>query len=157
MNVMIQVKPAPTLDFVTVASVLGIDCPDGLPGGSPISGADGIEWSLPGAQPLTAVQLAGLQLLTEYMVTGTERFPGLIQDIIDAGSYVAGKRAFLKRQVDSGSIGDPVAAMIYLVSTITVDAENFGRSMPGVAATQTPTITEVMEYAKQLIDAGAVD
>lgn len=143
MNVTVQLQSTPVLDFMTVASVLGIDCPDGLPGGTNLKDSPGIEWSFPGANALTESQLAGLDLLTEYMVTGQERYPGLIQHVIDAGNFVTGKRNFLKSQIDAPDKSSPIQAIIQLLVTM-----NSG----GIA-----NVPAAKASAKALIDAGAAD
>lgn len=157
MEVTVEINNAPLLfSPIDVCNALGIQC-TANPSMLALKENAGIEWVFPGVDALTDEQQAGLRLFTEYQLTGRERFPGLLQHIVNEGSLQLGKRAYLKESIDNRDQGDPMAAMVYLVSKITVEAENFGRSAPGVAATQTPTIDEVMTYAKQLIDAGEAD
>lgn len=142
MQIDIHIQSAPVLSVKDIPSLLGIVCPDGLPGRAPIKGIPGISWTFPGAAPLTASQQAGLELLTEYLVTGQERYPGLIQFIVDAGDFVIGKRNFLKSQIDAPDASSPIQSMLLLLVLISSGVEN---------------ITAAKAEAKTLIDSGAVD
>ena len=144
------------MSAVQAADAIGVSAAlTGLPGMRIDSIKGEVTFTLPGVDELTPEQQASARVVAEWLLTGQERWPGLLSAMVANGGLPDGKRALMVEMVQSPSIADPIASFIRLVAYIATEAVNHTRENPVIA--QRAEFADVLAMAVQMIQQGAAD
>lgn len=153
------VTPPPSTDTISaedVANACGITTIGGhLSWSCDVDGT--VTFNLPGVEALNPEQQSGLDVAAQIIRDGKEEVPGLFALMLTSGGFLAAKRVLMQSRIDTPAPTNLDQSMMRLISKVTVDAENYGRSNGANAANVVPDFATVMQYVKGLIAAGEAD